>query len=76
MLWRFLFFVLGYLPASPRKQGISGDPARKRPIYKGFRGTYPEQLYLREVQSTRIASRPLGEGKDKKAQAHLQKEVA
>ena len=32
--------------ANPRKQGTSRHPARKYPIYKGFRGTYPETLYL------------------------------
>ena len=32
--------------ANPRKRGTSRHPARKYLIYKGFRGTYPETLYL------------------------------
>ena len=37
--------------ANPRKQGIPKHPTRKRPIYKGFRGTFPETPYLRGIQT-------------------------
>ena len=37
--------------ANPRKQGIPKHPTRKRPIYKGFRGTCPETPYLRGIQT-------------------------
>ena len=38
--------------ANPRKQGIPEHPTRKRSIYKGFRGSYPETPYPRGVRST------------------------
>ena len=37
---------------SPCKQGISEHPPRKHPIYKGFRGAYPEIAYLHGVPGT------------------------
>jgi len=36
--------------ANPRKQGIPEHPTRKRPIYKGFRGSYPETRNPRGFQ--------------------------
>ena len=66
MLWRFLFFVLGYLPASPRKQGISGQAPLEPLSIKGFQIGTSETLINKG-----LTGRGAGEALNTRASGHL-----